>query len=453
MDSEMLPRTTLALFAWLVAGPATAGAVSEIPFEKYLLEENGLEVILHQDQSLPIVAVNIWYHAGPINEAPGRTGFAHLFEHLMFQGSKNVADDQHFKLLEGAGASTINGSTDYDRTNYFETVPANQLELALWLESDRMGFLLDTLNDAKLQNQREVVKNERRQVVDNRPYGPSDEKLIQTIFSPDHPYFGAVIGSMADLEAATLADVREFFTSYYAPANATLVIAGDIDIAAAKALVEKYFGSLPRRDAPAARAVDTRPITKQERVEVVEPVMLPMVQIAWHSPPLFAPGDAEADVLALTLGGGKSSRMHRRLVYELEIAQQVSVEQESNTLASIFRVTVTGRPGVELKVIEAETWSLLREIRDTRSSPQEVKRARNMLMTRSLAGLQRVGAVADRLNLYNQYINDPSYLATDLARYDAVTPETLQRFARELLEPQRSVVVWTSPRSEKDGRR
>lgn len=206
----------------------------DIPYEKYVLPENGLEVILHQDRSLPLVAVNVWYHAGPINEAPGRTGFAHLFEHLMFQGSRHVGDDQHFKLLEARGASLINGTTSYDRTNYFETVPSGELQLALWLESDRMGFLADAIGQGTLDNQRQVVMNERRQSIENAPYGPSGEQLVQLLFDRGHPYHGYVMGSMADLQAATVADVHHFYAHYYAPANATLVVAGDFDTGQAR---------------------------------------------------------------------------------------------------------------------------------------------------------------------------------------------------------------------------
>ena len=219
--------------------PSREATDFSLPFEKYTLESNGLEVILSQDDALPIVAVNLWYHTGPLNEPDGRTGFAHLFEHLMFQGSAHVGDDKHFKLLDSAGATGINGTTDYDRTNYFETVPANQLPLALWLESDRMGFLRQALSQDKLDNQRAVVMNERRQRIENVPYGPSRERLVQTLFPEGHPYYGYVIGSMEDLKAATLQDVKNFYDKYYAPANATLAIVGDIDVQKTKELVQK----------------------------------------------------------------------------------------------------------------------------------------------------------------------------------------------------------------------
>lgn len=446
-------RWTLALASALLLVIASSAQANvrvtypEIAFEKYRLEQNGLEVILHENHALPIVAVNVWYHAGPINEDPGRTGFAHLFEHLMFQGSGHIGDDQHFKLLEAAGASSVNGTTSYDRTNYFETVPANQLELALWLESDRMGFLLEALTYDKLQNQRDVVMNERRQSIENRPYGPSYEKLIQTLFEKSHPYYGAVIGSMDDLRAASLDDVKKFFTNYYAPANATLVVAGDFETIAVKGLVERYFGSLTRRETPTAREVATAPITEQRREQVPEPVMLPQIQIGWLSPPFLKSGDAEADILAFILGAGKSSRLHRKLVYELELAQSVHVGQDSNALTSIFEVTVTGRPGIDIAQLEAEIWKLLEAARQTSPSDKEITRARNMLVTSSLSSLQRIGRVADRLNSYNHYTGDPGYLAYDLARYDAVTPEGLALLAKDLLDPTECAVVITVPQT------
>ncbi len=432
----------------LVATSTLAADVAPIPFEKVVLESNGLEVIYSQNQALPLVSVNIWYRAGPRNEPPGRTGFAHLFEHLMFQGSAHVGDDQHFRLLETAGASMINGTTDYDRTNYFATVPSNQLELLLWLESDRMGFLLDTLTQEKLDNQRQVVMNERRQSIDNAPYGPSSERLVQLLFPADHPYYGYVIGSMSDLEAASLDDVRGFFTRYYAPANATLVIAGDFDPTTTRALVERYFGSLPRRPAPEPRTVTTPPLAGEKRVEVGEPVTLPRVQMGWLTPPYFAPGDADADLLAAILGHGRASRLYRRLVYELQLAQDVDAAQESLALASIFTVTVVGRPGVAPERLAQEVDAVLAELRTTPPTEREIERVRNTVLTGTLTTLQYLGGfggVADRLNTYNHYLGDPGALARDLERYRAVTGATLLAFARDHLRADARAVVTTVP--------
>src|SRR5580658_4967027 len=303
--------------------PAQSSAhAPEISYESYKLS-NGLEVLLHEDHKLPIVSVDIWYHVGPVKERAGRTGFAHLFEHMMFEGSKHVGEKAHFKYLEAAGATDINGTTSFDRTNYFETVPANQLETALWLESDRMGFLLDTLDRTKLTNQRDVVRNEKRQG-EGRPYGIVDEEVYHLLFPKTHPYYADVIGSHADVEAARLNDVREFFTQYYAPNNATMAIAGDYDAATIKALIEKYFGSIPKGPDVQVTPVATPPITAERRTVVTDTVQLPKVILAWLAPSAFTAGDADADIAAHILGGGKSSRMYRELVYKQQIAQSAS---------------------------------------------------------------------------------------------------------------------------------
>lgn len=419
-----------------------------IPFEKYVLKSNGLEVILSPDHALPLVAVNVWYHVGPVNESPGRTGFAHLFEHLMFQGSRHVGDDQHFKLLESRGASLINGTTSFDRTNYFETVPASELQLALWLESDRMGFLRDAIGQASLDNQRQVVMNERRQSIENAPYGPSGEKLVQSMLPPEHPYYGYVMGSMADLSAATLADVHAFYDRYYAPANATLVVAGAFDVAQAKAWIARYFGTLPRREVPAPRQVTTPPITAQRRAVVHEKVRLAQVSKGWLSAPVYAPGDADADVLAELLGGGKSSRLYRHLVYELELAQDVGATQQSMALTGSFLVNATARPGVDVGKLEAELDRVLASVQTEPPTEREVARAKNQLKTALVSGMQSLGGFggrADMLNRYNHYLRDPGYLAADLRRYDAVTPESVRALAQQLLVSTQCAVVVTVP--------
>ena len=307
---------------------------------------NGLKVIFSQDKRLPMVAVNLWYHVGPANEIPGRTGFAHLFEHMMFQGSKHVAADTHFKLLEAAGASDINGTTDFDRTNYFETVPSNQLELALWIESDRMGYLLDVLDregarqPARRRPQRAAAEP-REPAVRRRRMKCSIRRSIPA----GHPYHGVVIGSHADLAAAQLGDVQQFFRQYYTPNNASLAIVGDFDPAAARKLVEKYFGSLKRGpDVPQITAT-TPPITAEKRLTVTDTIKLPRVYMAWLTPAIFKPGDAEADLAADILGGGKSSRLYKALVYDKQIAQAVTATQESLILGSKFTIEATARPG------------------------------------------------------------------------------------------------------------
>src|ERR1700681_3433157 len=294
------------------AEKTTEMALPTIKFEKYTLP-NGLVVILSEDHRLPLVSTNIWYHVGPANELPGRTGFAHLFEHMMFEGSRHVSGSAHFHFLEAAGASDINGTTDFDRTNYFETIPSNQLELALWLESDRMGYLPDELNQASLTNQQDVVRNERRQSIENSPYGIVEEAVFHNLFPKGHPYYADVMGSHADIQAAKLEDVRNFFKLYYAPNNASLAIVGDFDPAQAKQLVAKYFAPL-KRGAPVPKiAAVTPPIVAQHRAVIHDQVELPRVYMGWLTSPIFKPGDANADLASAIRGGGKSSRLYKHL--------------------------------------------------------------------------------------------------------------------------------------------
>ncbi len=441
---------TSLLTSFLAIATLSAAVPSEldIPFEKYTLATNGLEVILHEDHSLPLVAINLWYHTGPVNEPEGRSGFAHLFEHLMFQGSKHVGIDMHFKYLEKAGATGVNGTTSYDRTNYFETLPSNQLELGLWLESDRMGFLMETLTQKMLDNQRDVVMNERRQSIDNAPYAPSSEKLVKLIFPDSHPYYGYVMGSMDHIKAATLDDVRDFYQQYYAPANATLVIAGDFKNPEVKELVKKYFANLTRREAPAVKNIVTPPITKERRLEVEEPVQLVRVKMGWLSPKVFTASDADADGLAFALGAGKSSRLYKTLVYEKELAQSVSAHQQSMGLSSIFAITVKGRPGVDAATLELETQKIIDEMVANGPTENEILRARNQLRTSMISGLQALGGFggrADMLNRYNQYTGDPGYFLKDLARYEQMSVESVHKLAQEMLKSEQRAVVTTLP--------
>ena len=414
--------------------------------------KNGLKVILSEDKRLPMVAVNLWYHVGPANETPGRTGFAHLFEHMMFQGSKHVAADTHFKLLEAAGASDINGTTDFDRTNYFETVPSNQLELALWIESDRMGYLLDVLDEKALANQRDVVRNERRQSLENQPYGVAEEALYQTLYPKGHPYHGVVIGSHADLEAAELNDVQQFFRQYYTPNNASLAIVGDFDPAATRRLVEKYFGSLKRGpDVPKITAT-TPPVTAEKRLTVTDTVQLPRVYMSWLTPAIFKPGDADADVAADALGGGKSSRLFKSLVYDKQIAQSVQATQESLILGSKFTIQATARPGHTADELEAAINTELRRFTEQGPDATEVERAQNTIETRIVQGLETLGGFggkADRLNSYEHYLGTPDYLGRDLQRYRDATPQTVKAFAQKYLQPNARVVLFALPGEKK----
>src|SRR5437870_7712261 len=359
--------------------PAAKPAPLETPqlkFEKYKLE-NGLDVILSEDHRLPLVAVNLWYHVGPANELPGRTGFAHLFEHMMFEGSKHIASSAQNRYLEAAGASDINGSTDFARTNYFETLPSNQLELALWLESDRMGYLPDQLSQANLSNQQDVVRNERRESLENAPYGVVEEGLFHRLFPKEHPYYGEIIGSHADIQAAKLEDVRNFFKLYYAPNNASLAIVGDFDPDHARELVEKYFGPLKRGDDVPKIKAKTPPISSERRAVIQDNVQLPRVYMAWLTSPIYKPGDAEADLGATILGGGKSSRLYKKLVYERQIALDVAANQQSLMLGSEFQVQATARPGVKPEDLEQAVNTELEAFRTNGPTEEELQRARN----------------------------------------------------------------------------
>jgi len=440
----LLSALALAIPAAHAAQPATHAPA--IHYDRYKLP-NGLEVLLHEDHKLPIVSVDIWYHVGPMKERAGRTGFAHLFEHMMFEGSKHVGEKAHIKYLEQAGATDINGTTDFDRTNYFETVPANQLETTLWLESDRMGFLLDTLDRAKLANQRDVVRNEKRQG-EGRPYGIVDEEVFHQLFAKTHPYYADVIGSHADVEAARLNDVREFFTQYYAPNNATMAIAGDYDPATIKALIEKYFGPIPTGPSVEVTPVATPPITAERRTVVTDTVKLPKVILAWLAPPAFSPGDADADIAAHVLGSGKSSRMYRELVYKQQIAQSANCYDNNLALTSPFQCEFIAKPGVTPEKLEAEAEKIIDDFVAHGPTAEEVEWSRNKIETGLISGLQRLGGfggVADQLNYYNQYTGDPGYLPKDLARYDAVTPASVQKVAQATLGKDQRVVVYGVP--------
>jgi zinc protease len=423
-------------------GGAASADIPRIPFEKYTLP-NGLEVLLSPKRGIPMVAVNLWYHVGPANEDKGRTGFAHLFEHMMFQSSKHVPADAHIRLLEAAGASDLNGTTDFDRTNYFETVPSNQVELALWLESDRMGYLLEKVDQAALSNQQDVVRNERRQG-ENEPYGMAEEELVQTLYPAGHPYYGNVIGSHEDIQAAKLDDVKSFFKQYYAPNNASLAIVGDFEPAQMKALVQKYFGSLKRGPAVPPIKAETPKITSERRKVVSARVELPRVYMAWLTSPILKPGDADADIAATILGGGRSSRLYKKLVYEKQIAQNVSATQYSLMLGSMFQIQATARPGHTVEELEKAIEEELALFRSTPVEVREIERARNTIETNIIGGLERLGGfggIADRLNSYNHYLGNPDYLQQDVQRYRGVNAATLQAFARDQLVPSGRVVM------------
>ena len=421
--------------------------IPKLPYKKYKLKNN-LDVILLEDHRLPLVAVNVWYHVGPANERPGLTGFAHLFEHMMFEGSKHVGAKAHFLYLESAGASSINGTTDFDRTNYFETLPSNQLELALWLESDRMGFLLDNLDAEKLENQRDVVRNERRQSIESAPYGLVQEELFHQLFPQDHPYYASVIGSHEDIEAARLSDVREFFQLYYSPNNASLAIVGDIDPDKTRKLVEKYFGPIPAGKPVPRAAVSTPPITSEKRIAVGDQVELPRIYMAWITEPILTQADAECDLTAKILGGGKSSRLYEKLVYEKRIAQDIAAQQYSLALGSIFTIEATCKPGIEPQQLETSIREELDVFQKEGPAPAELERARNTIESSIIRGLENLGGfggVADRLNQYNHFLGNPGYLPKDLERYRIASVESLRRLAQEALRRDAGVVVYGVP--------
>jgi zinc protease len=409
----------------------------KVDFEKYTLA-NGLEVILSENHRLPIVAINVWYHVGPAHEKPGRTGFAHLFEHMMFQGSKHVGS-QPIKVLETAGATGINGTTSFDRTNYFETVPADRLEFGLWFESDRMAFLLDTLTARNLDNQRDIVRNERRQG-ENAPYKLVYEELFRQLFPAGHPYHASIIGSHADIESVRLEDVRNFCKQYYIPNNACLVLVGDFDNAEARRLIEKYFGPIPAGEAPPKLDLQTSPIRSPRRATVADRVGLPRVFKAWLTAPIFHLGEGEADLLAHILGGGKASRLYQKLVHEKQIAQDVSAHQQSMMLGSVFTMMATAKPGVAIADLENALVDELAQLQSEGPTPDELERVKNAISAQFVFSLEYSGRVADRLNFYNHYLDSPDYIAQDLARYEAVTAADIQHIAGQLTAD-RSVTV------------
>jgi zinc protease len=421
----------------------------EIPFRKRVLD-NQLQVVVHEDRSCPIVAVNVWYHVGSKNETPGRTGFAHLFEHLMFEGSAHHSSG-YFEPLQQAGG-TLNGSTNTDRTNYWEVVPANALELALWLESDRMGFLLPALTEEKFANQREVVLNERRQNYENRPYGMAGLAMIDALFPSGHPYHWATIGSPDDLRAATADDVRAFFRRYYHPANASLAIAGDVDVEEALGLAARYFGDIPAGAPP--EAIPPAPARAQPARRMIEDrVELPRLYLGWLTPAMYADGDADLDLLADVLAAGKASRLYRALVYEQRIATEVAAYQGSRELGSSFQIVATAVPGIALGAIERAIHQELARVRAAGVSSDELARTLAVTETAFVSRLQTVGGFggkSDQLNNYNVFLGDPGYFARDLERYRRSDAERLRDAAARHLDPACCVTLSAVPAGRQD---
>ena len=416
----------------------------DIPFRKHVLD-NGLHVVVHEDHSCPIVAVNVWYHVGSKNEVPGRTGFAHLFEHLMFEGSAHH-DSGYFEPLLQAGG-TLNGSTNPDRTNYWEVVPANALELALWMESDRMGFLLPALTEEKFNNQRDVVLNERRQNYENRPSGMAGLAMTGELFPDGHPYHWATIGSPDDLRAATADDVRAFFRRYYHPANASLAIAGDVDADRALDLVAAYFGEIPAGEPPSpVPSAPKHAIPARHAIE--DRVELPRLYIGWLSPPMYAGGDAELDLLADVLATGKASRLYRSLVYERRIATDVSAYQGSRELGSSFQIVATAVPGIGLGALESAIHEEVARVRASALSSDELARTLALTETAFVSRLQTVGGFggkSDQLNNYNVFLGDPGYFSRDIERYRSASGESVRSAAAAHLDAARCVTLSAVP--------
>ena len=434
----MRPLLAALVLAAVPAVAQPAAPALAVPFERFQLD-NGLDVILHRDASVPVVTVNTWYHVGSGREAPGRTGFAHLFEHLMFEGSGHVPEGAIDTWLEEAGGGA-NGSTTRDRTNYTTDAAANGLELAIYLDADRMGSLLDAMDATSVDGQRDVVKNERRQSIENRPYGAAFSVLGQTLYPAGHPYHWPVIGSMDDLTAASYDDVVAFYRSFYTPNNASVVVAGDIDLDRARQLVERWYGSIPRGPEPPPQTVVVAPLDREHRLVLEDRVQLPRLYLAWHSPARYAPGDAAAEALAGVLAGGKTSRLYRRLVYELEIAQDVSAFQSGDLLSGTFYVIATARPGVDLGQIEAVIAGEIAALQSEPPAERELARVVNGVEASFLDGLETVDGFrgkADQLNSYLFFTGTPDFFQEDLARYRALSPRDLTDAALTFLNGRR----------------
>lgn len=436
----------LLLPASLLAQPA---APLQLPYTQFTLP-NGLHVILHEDHSTPIVSVNVWYHVGSAREKAGRTGFAHLFEHLMFTGSGHVAEGEFDTLLEAAGGNN-NGSTENDRTNYVIDLPSNALELALFLESDRMGFLVDSMSQARLDQQRDVVKNERRQSLENRPYGVAEgQVLTELLYSEGHPYHWPVVGYMDDLTAASYDDVVAFFKTYYAPGNASLVLAGDLDPAQAKALVEKWFGDVKAGAPVAPITIPGVMLTAVKQQTITDRVQLPRLYLAWLTPHALAPGDAAMDLVGYALAGGKNSRLYKRLVYDLQIAQNVVAYQNSQALSSYFLIRATPQPGHTTDELQVVIDEEIEKLRNEPPTDREVQRALNQIESSFYKSLERVGGFsgkADQLNNYYTGTGNPDWFNEDLSRYRSLSPTDIRAAVQAFLPRDRRVELTVMPES------
>jgi zinc protease len=437
-----MKRLLLLLFVVLSCGYGQEVRIS-VPYTRFILP-NGLNVILHEDHTTPTVAVNIWYNVGSDREKPGRTGFAHLFEHIMFMGSLHAPEGKFDQWLEAAGGDN-NASTSSDRTNYFENAPISALELPLFLESDRMAYLVPAMTPAKVDAQRDVVKNERRQSYENRPYGMAGIIINENLYPPGHPYHWPTIGYMEDLTAASYDDVVDFFKKYYSTANASLCIAGDIDPVKTRHLVEYWFSDVPAGPVVQPLAPPAALLSQEKRIIHEDKVQLPRLYMCWITPPLFSPGDAELDLLANILAGGKNSRLYKRLVYDLQIAQDVSAFQASQALCSTFEIVVTAREGHGLTEIERIVQEEINRVKQEPPTARELGRAAHQYEVSFLSRLENVALKADELNGYYTRTGDPDYFNEDMARYRAIDTGDVSSVATTYLRDNGRVILSIVP--------
>ncbi|MCB9854512.1 MAG: insulinase family protein [Phycisphaerales bacterium] len=430
-----------------VMGISSVANAQDVKYEKYRLE-NGMTVILHEDHSLPVACINLWYYVGSKDEAPGRSGFAHLFEHLMFMGTHRVPNGDFDTIMESGGGWN-NASTSSDRTNYFSFGPSNLLPRLLWLDADRLEDLGEAMTQEKLDKQREVVRNERRQTSEMQPYGRADLKISELMFPPGHPYHIEVIGTHEDLQAATLQDVKDFFAAYYVPNNAALVVAGDFDPAEIKPLVAKLFGTLQRGADPVHREVESTSLKEVKRVVYTDNVQFARLTLVYHSPAIFAPGDAEMDLVGEILSSGKSSRLYKRLVYEDQLATDVSAYQESSILGSLFRIDITAAEGKSLDDIERVTDEILGELVTAGPTTEELERHKASTEFNMLNGLQSILGKADSLNRYNFFLGEPNSFKRDLERYRGASVASVKNWSQKVLTPNARLIMRVLPDSQK----
>jgi len=387
---------------------------------------------LYPDKTVPLVSVNIWYKVGSGYEVKGKTGLAHLFEHMMFQGSENVAKEMHFRYIQEAGG-TLNGSTSTDRTNYYEKLPANSLELALWLESDRMGYFLPALTNEKLENQKDVVKNERLERYDNQPYGLAWELINKNLYPDTHPYSWPTIGFLKDIESYSIEDVRNFFKKYYSPGNACLVIAGDFEIQSTIDLIEKYFSSIPNFESAYEPELVTFELKENILIEHKDNVQLERIYLAWKSDIIFGKDDASLEVLADILCGSKNSRLYKKLVFDLQIAQDVTAFQYSGKFAGQFMIISTARPGVKLDQIKDIIFDEIKTVSGKFAVDKELEKSKNGIKAQFVYGMQNLDTIADYLNHYNYYLNEPNSFEFDLSRYTSIDKNSIKEAAGRFL--------------------